>query len=160
MKRVLFFVLFVCLTLFTAAQEKPVKKIGFDPKANPSEDVRKAAEEAQKSGKRILLDVGGEWCIWCHRFDAFIHAEEEIASLLEKHYIVVKVNVSKENKNSEFLSNYPKIPGYPHLFVLDSDGKFLHSQDTGNLEKDLSYDRGAVKAFLETWKISAEQEAR
>jgi hypothetical protein len=64
----------------------------------------------------------------------------------------VKVNFSKENKNESFLSNYPKIEGYPHIFVLESDGAFLHSQDTGLLEKEKSYDKDKILAFLKEWK--------
>ena len=42
----------------------------------------------------------------------------------------LKVNWSKENKNEALLSKWPKIDGYPHLFVLDADGRLVHSQDT------------------------------
>ena len=60
--------------------------------------------------------------------------------------------MSEENDNADFLSNYPKIPGYPHLFVLDRDGKFLHSQGTGELESGRGYDEELFSAFLDAWK--------
>ena len=63
----------------------------------------------------------------------------------------MKVNYSKENKNEEVLSQYPRIAGYPHLFVLDSDGKLLHSQDTGELESGDHHDRDKVFNFLKEW---------
>ena len=47
----------------------------------------------------------------------------------------MKVNFSPENENKELLSKYPQIPGYPHIFVLDSGGNLLHSQFTGDLEE-------------------------
>ena len=68
-----------------------------------------------------------------------------------KNYVVVKVNYSKENKNEAVLSRYPRIPGYPHLFVLNSNGKLLHSQDTGQLESGNHHDRDKVMAFLKQW---------
>ena len=98
-----------------------------------------------------ILDVGGEWCIWCHRIDAFMHNTEEIKSIIEKNFIFLKVNYSKENKNEEFLSNYPKVEGYPHFFVLDKNGKLLHSQNTGDLEKEKGYDKEKFIAFLKKW---------
>jgi hypothetical protein len=70
---------------------------------------------------------------------------------MNKHFVVLKVNYSKENKNEKFLSRYPKILGYPHFFVLDSKGKFLHSQDTSALEKDGGYARDKVHSFLKEW---------
>jgi hypothetical protein len=38
------------------------------------------------------------------------------------------------------------------LFVLDRDGKFLHSQGTGELESGRRYDEELFSAFLNTWK--------
>jgi thioredoxin-related protein len=128
----------------------------FDPKRNPFEDLKSAIELAAESNKRIILDIGGEWCIWCHRIDAFMHNTEEIKTLLEENYIVLKINYSKENKNEKFLSQYPAVEGYPHFFVLDSDGKLLHSQNTGELEKEKDYDKEKFVAFLNKWKSTKE----
>ncbi|MGE5810097.1 MAG: thiol-disulfide isomerase, partial [Ignavibacteria bacterium] len=66
-----------------------------------------------------------------------------------------KINYSKENENKKFLSKYPKIPGYPHLFVLDENGKLLHSQNTSELEKGRGHDREKVFAFLKEWARSS-----
>ncbi len=123
----------------------------FDPTRNPFDDLQAAIKKAQAENKRIILDVGGEWCIWCHRIDKFLHTNKTIDEFLNKHYIVVKVNYSKENKNEKFLSRYPKINGYPHFFVLDSDGTFLHSQNTGLLEEGKSYSEKKVMEFLRKW---------
>lgn len=124
----------------------------FDPTKNPFEDLKAAVEKAQQSNKRIILDVGGEWCIWCHRIDAFMHNTEKIKSLLDNNFIVLKINYSKENKNENFLSQYPQVQGYPHFFILSKDGKLLHSQNTGDLEKDKDYDKEKFIAFLNKWK--------
>jgi len=123
----------------------------FDPNRNPEADLKVAIEYAKSTNKRIILDVGGEWWIWCHRVDAFIENNKEIKSLIEKNFIVLKINYSKENKNEEFLSKYPEVEGYPHFFVLDKNGKLLHSQNTGELEKDKDYDAEKFIAFLKKW---------
>jgi thiol:disulfide interchange protein len=123
----------------------------YDPKADPAKELAAAKAEAAKTGKRILVDVGGEWCGWCHRMEAFILANPEIRSTLESGYVLLKVNFSEENKNEAFLSTYPKIEGYPHLFVLDATGKLLHSQNTGDLEEGKGYHRERFRAFLVKW---------
>ena len=64
----------------------------------------------------------------------------------------MKVNMSEENRNAEFLAGYPKVPAYPHLFVLDTDGTFLHSQGTGELEEGKGYNEDVFTAFLEKWR--------
>jgi thioredoxin-related protein len=129
----------------------------YDPARDAKKDIQDAVRQAKISHRRILLDVGGEWCIWCHRLDSLFLQNKGLAEYLDKHYVVVKINVSKENKNEEFLSAYPKVPGYPHLFVLDQNGKLLHSQDTGELEYPESYpvkghDKKKVFAFLKKWE--------
>lgn len=142
----------ILISSFSLSAQTDDSREKFDPARNPFEDLNFAVGIATESSKRIILDVGGEWCIWCHRIDAFMHNTEEIQTLLEENYIMVKVNFSKENKNEKFLSQYPAIEGYPHFFVLESDGKLLHSQNTGELEKDKDYDKEKFVAFLNKWK--------
>ena len=58
---------------------------------------------------------------------------------------------NNENENKEFLANYPEIWGYPHLFVLETDGKFIHSQETSELEEGKSYNLTKFTTFLKEW---------
>ena len=64
----------------------------------------------------------------------------------------MKVNMSDDNDNAEFLGNYPKVEAYPHFFVLDRDGTFLHSQGTGELEEGRGYNPTVFLAFLNEWE--------
>lgn len=125
----------------------------FDPKRDAAKDISNAIAKATRENKRIILDVGGEWCGWCHKLDEFFATNADAKKLLKEHYVVVKVNFSPENKNEAFLSKYPTIKGYPHLFVLEKDGKFLHSQDTGELETGPAHDAAKVIPFLRRWVL-------
>ena len=133
-----------------AALDLPTK---FDPARDPAKDVAAAAAAAKAQGKRVLVDVGGEWCVWCHIMDDFIAANPDVRSVLDAGYVVVKVNWSRENKNEAFLSTLPATKGYPHLFVLDGSGKLVHSQDTDVLEQGRSYDKAKFVAFLKKWTV-------
>jgi thiol:disulfide interchange protein len=141
----------LALTVFSLnafAQELPAK---FDPQRDAAKDVRTATTLAKAQGKRVMVDVGGEWCMWCHFLDKFIDTNADVKATLDKNFVWVKVNWSPDNKNVALLSQLPKVKGYPHLFVLDADGKLLHSQNTGDLEaedgKD-TYDKTKVMAFI------------
>ncbi len=123
----------------------------FDPQRDPTADLHTAMAEAARSGRRIVLDVGGEWCSWCHRMDAFIADDTQVRALRDGNYVWMKVNYSEDNENAAFLGQYPQVKGYPHLFVLDADGTLLHSQFTGALEAGKSYDREKFVAFLGAW---------
>ncbi len=126
-------------------------RVKFDPLRDPFKDLELAIKEAKETNRRIILDIGGEWCIWCHRIDDFIEENEELKSFLNEKFIVVKVNYSEENKNEKFFAQYPKVEGYPHFFVLSKKGKLLHSQNTGLLEKEKSYDVEKFMKFLKKW---------
>lgn len=133
------------LSVSAAAQDLPAK---FDPARDAAKDVATAVAQAKAQGKRVLVDVGGEWCPWCHILDRFIAANADVKALRDQHYVWVKVNFSPQNKNEALLSQWPKVKGYPHIFVLDSDGKLLHSQNTGDLEAGKDYDKAKMVAFF------------
>jgi len=133
----------------------PVAK--YDPKRDAAEDIRDAAAEAKRTNRRVLLEVGGEWCSWCHHLDDFFAANSDLASLRDKSFITVKINFSEENPNKEVLARYPAIAGYPHLFVLDSDGGLVHSQDTSALEEGKSYNLDRFTTFLAYWAWAKEK---
>jgi len=48
-----------------------------------------------------------------------IETNEKVREKILPNYLVMKVTENADNTNSAFLSQYPYIPGYPHLFVLD-----------------------------------------
>lgn len=145
----------VLALLFTlAADAQPPSEMKYDPKADPRADLQAALARASKEGKNVLMDVGGEWCGWCHRMDKFLTENAVLLDLLQKHYVVVKVNFSDENKNERFLAQYPRIDGYPHIFVFDSTGKLLISKSTGDLEEGKSYNLARFVEFLKQYTES------
>jgi thiol:disulfide interchange protein len=123
----------------------------YDEERDPFPDLDSAVARATAQGKRILLEVGGQWCGWCRILDRFVEEQPAVAERLAERFVVVKVNYSAANRNERFLSRYPAIPGYPHLYVLERDGSFLHSQNTEELEQGRTYSEAAVLAFLEAW---------
>lgn len=142
--------------LFT--QEKRYHYPRYDPSRNAQNDLDSAIQQAKLQEKRILVLVGGEWCIWCRRLDSLFLNDAELLSYLQDYYIFLKINVSKENRNENVLSKFPKIPGYPHFFVLDPTGKMLHSQSTEEFETPSSlqhkgHEKEKVLKFLQKWSV-------
>ncbi len=156
---------FVAVVLATATAVPAVARGGgqrlpsglagpFDPTRDAARDLSAAIEEASRTGKRVLVDVGGNWCGWCLNMERFFAAHPDLAALRDKYFVTVKVNWSPENTNRALLSHYPPIPGYPHLFVLDGGGRLLHSQDTSALEDGKTYSLQKFTAFLNKWGTS------
>jgi thiol:disulfide interchange protein len=123
----------------------------FDPTRDAAADIIAALGDARRTNRRVILDVGGEWCGWCHTLDRYFVQHGDLRALRDTKYVWLKVNYSTENKNTSVLSRYPTITGYPHLFVLEQDGSLLHSQDTVLLESGSTYDYDRMKAFLMKW---------
>jgi len=148
--------LLLATTLIPLAANAPKAAVAvagpFDPARNSFKDLEAAKAEAKQSGRRILLDVGGNWCPWCHKLHAFWAAQKEVKNLRDQGFVFLMVNYSKDNKNEAFLAQYPKVKGYPCLFVLDADGKLLHVQDSGVLEEGGGYSAEKIGAFLKAWK--------
>jgi thioredoxin-related protein len=123
----------------------------YDPKRSPEDDLKAAVAKAKPQGKHVLIQVGGDWCGWCHIMSKYFCENQKVAEALTKNFLIVKVKYSEENKNEEFLAKYPHIKGCPHLFVIDSEGKLLHSQNTADLEEGRGYNEDAVLSFLAKW---------
>ncbi len=123
----------------------------FDPSRDPAKDLEMAVVEAQRGGKRILLEVGGDWCARCPVLDTLVEGDAELRSLRDANFVWVKVHYSPEQPNQPFLSRYPPIENYPHLFVLDGSPALLHSQSAVGLEKGEGYDRARLLALLKQW---------
>jgi thioredoxin-related protein len=104
-----------------------------------------------------MIQVGGNRCKWCYRFHDFVAKDTALTRMIDADYVVYHLNWSPENKNLNYLKalGYPQRFGFPVFVILDADGNRLHTQDSGLLEKEKSYDAGKVKSFLEAWSPAA-----
>jgi thioredoxin-related protein len=136
----------------TASKADYVPVVEYDPKRDAAADIKDAVAYAAKTHRRVLVEIGGKWCIWCTYLDKFFDKNATLRDFRDQNYVMVKVNFSPENKNEKVISQYGGAPGYPHIVVLDSDGKMLHAQDTSKLEEGRGYSVAAITHFLEDWK--------
>jgi len=51
-----------------------------------------AFARAQAENKPILLDIGAVWCHWCHVMDGESYEDAEVAELINRHFVAVKVD--------------------------------------------------------------------
>jgi thiol:disulfide interchange protein len=123
----------------------------YDPKRNPEDDLKMTVQRAEAEGKRILIQVGGDWCGWCKLMTQYFHENKKVAGALAQNFLIMKVNFSQGHENKEFLKKFPPAEGYPHLYVLESNGKLVHSQPTGVLEEGKGYSEKAMLEFLARW---------
>lgn len=155
----LFCMLFVMAGNVIAQQDSVKKEQAhiYDPKADASKQIKDAVAKAAKEKKHVLIQVGGNWCIWCIRFNNLINSDTALHRLTNENYVVVHLNYSKENKNEKMLAQlgYPQRFGFPVFVILDAKGNRLHTQNSAYLEKDKGHDPRKVEDFLNAWSPAA-----
>lgn len=155
MQRMRFLRGFFVLLLFvgmTRAAEEPI----YDEKADAGRQIAAAIMAASQPGKpvrNIVLVFGANWCLDCHALDDNMH-KPELAALIEKHFVVVKIDVGRMNKNLDVALKHgvPVKRGIPAMAVLDSRGKLLYAQDQGQFADARHMSFESIQAFFEQWK--------
>lgn len=129
----------------------------YNPNADVKKDMAAAIAKAKKEGKHVMIQAGGNWCGWCYRYDGFIKADTALKRITDEGYVVYLLNYSTENKNLDYFKSlgFPQRFGFPVFIILDAEGTRLHTQDSGLLEKNKSYDADKIKNFLQAWSPAA-----
>src|SRR4029434_6330075 len=81
-----------------AAESASPLPMDFDPARDPARDLEVALRMAHAAGRRVVIEVGGEWCSWCHILDRFFEANPDLKRFRDANYIWLKVNWSPENQ--------------------------------------------------------------
>ncbi|MEE8439500.1 MAG: thioredoxin family protein [Micropepsaceae bacterium] len=104
----------------------------YDESADAMAVVDAALARAEENGKRVLIDLGGNWCGWC-RLLAGVMELPEMKPLMAEHFELVTVDISSAagriDRNLEVPARFgaEEIGGVPWMIVLASDGTVLHS---------------------------------
>lgn len=151
MKHILFSLMLVLTTAQFSAQEKKEKI--YNPKENAEKAIAKAVKEAKLKNKKVLIQAGGNWCIWCLRFDQFSKNSAKIKDIIDSNYVVYHLNYSPENKNAKTFSRLgnPDKLGFPVFVILDAEGNQIGTQESGELEEGKSYNEAKIYAMLIKW---------
>lgn len=151
----LFFLFFFCLYFAAIGQE--VKRQLYNPEADAKLAIATAVKKAEIEGKHVFLQVGGNWCVWCLRFNELVNTNDTLRNYMKENYEVVHINYSKENRNKAVLASlgYPQRFGFPVFVVLDKKGKRIHTQNSAYLEEGKGHSSQKVLEFLKNWSPKA-----
>jgi len=157
MKYLMLFTIMLFNTAGVFAQDDALPKNIYHPEADAAKDIKIAVAKAAKEHKHVLLQIGGNWCIWCRRFHQMVSSNDSLNRALMDNYVVVHVNYSPENKNQKVLASlgYPQRFGFPVFVVLDGKGNRIHTQNSGYLEEGKGHSADKVYEFLNQWSPKA-----
>jgi uncharacterized protein YyaL (SSP411 family) len=74
--------------------------------------------QAKREHKFILLDLGTQWCHWCHVMEQVTYADPDVADLIRQKFIPVRVDADARPDLSNRYEDY----GWPATVVFNADG--------------------------------------
>ena len=93
--------LLAATTAFASEPEYPKQGPDiYDREADGSTQIAAALTQAKAEHKRVLLKLGANWCVWCHRLSATMHESKPVAQELADNYILVLIDVNHRNGKS------------------------------------------------------------
>jgi thiol-disulfide isomerase/thioredoxin len=133
------------------ALPKPLP-LPYDEKADARAQVMQAFANAKTSGKRVLVDFGGNWCPDC-RILAGVMNLPEMKSYLAKHYEIVAVDVGRFDRNMELVGQFgiTQLAGVPTVIIAEADGKLLNVTNSAELSSAGSMKPQAIADWLARW---------
>lgn len=143
---------FLFLFAVGCAARQPSSSI-YDEQADAHHDITAAIAAAEASKNNIVLIFGANWCGDCHALYEQMH-KSELASIIEKNYVVVEIDLGRWDKNLDLAEKYhvPIKRGIPALAVLDPHGRLLYAMDQGQFADARSMSYESIKEFFEQWK--------
>jgi thioredoxin 1 len=132
-------------------QAVPVKA-PYDTTADAHAQVAAAFATAKETGRKVMLDFGGNWCPDC-RMLAGVLDEAPVQAWTGAHFTTVLIDVGRETKNLDIAAKYGvKITAVPTVLVITPDGKLLNGDAPFALADARSWSQQAVVDLLAKWE--------
>jgi len=103
----------------------------YDEHANADAMVAAAFDRARKSHKRVLIDLGGNWCVDCVVLANFLKLPE-MQRFMAAHYEMVSVDVGRFDRNQQTPARFGitgRLKGVPALLIATPDGELVNGDD-------------------------------
>jgi thiol-disulfide isomerase/thioredoxin len=103
----------------------------YNETADANAAVQAAFDRAKKSHKRVLIDLGGNWCGDC-RILAGVMELPDVRRFIARHYEVVSVDVGRFDKNLQIPARFgftKRLLGVPTVLIVSPQGKVINGSD-------------------------------
>ena len=123
----------------------------YDVDADAERALSAALKRAKTTHRRVLVDLGGNWCPDC-RILAAVMDLPEVAAFVKAHYEVVMVDVGRMDRNTQIAQRYGlKLQGVPSILILDDHGRLLDRGHEPALADARSMTPQALADWLARW---------
>lgn len=137
----------------TSLSELDVPDRPFNETANANAEVDAAFARARKSGKEVMIDLGGNWCADCRIMSGLMELPE-LHAFLAAHYETATVDVGRFNKNLQIPARFgitTKLDGVPAFLIATPDGKLLNTGHVSAIEDARHMSPQALADWLAQW---------
>ena len=144
-------VLSIFLSAFACA-DVPV----YDESADAAVLVAQALGKAKTDNKQLLIVFGANWCGDCKMLDGEFK-KPALKALLDAHYVIVKVDVSRFNKNLDVVKPYGDVikKGIPSIVIATPANQLVYATNGGELADARKMGEAGVAAFFQ--KLAAKK---
>lgn len=126
----------------------------YEENADADRAVAAAKLRAKRNGKRLIIDLGGNWCLDCR----LLAGTMELPSLkpwLDKRFEIVTVDVGRFDKNLQIPGHYgirSRLEGVPALLIVDPrTDKLVNTRSIAALADARSLTPQALADWLAQW---------
>ena len=106
MKKLLFFLLIIFSVSISYSQDLSKFHL-YSPEENAEKAIAESVKKAKAEGKHVLIQIGGNWCIWCARFNDFVNNKCALriftVALLDSNLCKVKNYISKKKMQEQMV---------------------------------------------------------
>ena len=137
----------------SSLSELDVPDAPFAADADADADVDAAFARARHDGKRVMIDLGGNWCADC-RILAGLMERPELRAFLASRYELVTVDVGRFNKNLDIPARFgitTRLEGVPAIIVATSDGRIVNPGRVSAIEDARHMTPQALADWLAQW---------
>jgi thiol-disulfide isomerase/thioredoxin len=140
------------VSVTTVADLKTPLPYPYDEHSDARADVAGTFDRAKSSGKRVLVDFGGNWCPDC-RILAGVMELPEMQSFIAANYEVVKVDVGMFDKNLDVVKSLGvgKLKGVPTVVIAEPDGHPVNVTNSAELSNARTMTPQALADWLAKW---------
>jgi thiol-disulfide isomerase/thioredoxin len=100
----------------------------YDEKADAKAQVAAAFARANHTHKRVLIDLGGNWCPDCIILANFLKLPE-MRRFMAAHYELVAVDLGRFDRNRDIPARFgltKRLTGVPTVLIADPDGRLVN----------------------------------
>ena len=130
-----------------------VERAPYDANADANAAVDAAFARARKNGKRVLIDLGGNWCPDCIVL-ANLMQLPELKSFLAAHFEIVSIDVGRFDKNLQIPARFGithRLEGVPSVIIAEPDGAIVNPGHIAALADARHMTPQAIADWLARW---------